>query len=331
VPRLSVLGVNVRTMSDHGQAELDAVTRPRVIVSIIATVDGRVTLSRSERLLEDGPNQRWKSAWPPDVVDLLERRTAAIERRHHPTVVLEGSGTFVADEADALDLPGTNVPAEVLQTDFLPYRSPRWFAVVDARGRIAWTHKGDENTSLLVLASHSTPLSYLARLRQERIPYLLAGEYQVDLTHALPKIRAQLTAQCVVSEAVGGLNAALLRAGLVDELHIITIPALVGGLGTPSVMDGPPLEPRLAPRPAANDRCPGRKSRNHLGALRGHLGERDVEVELTSFYIRRLDKQIDRLPTAVISFIMQKACEWFRPKLDQGSGFRPIKDHANGG
>ena len=129
----------------------------------------------------------------------------------------------------------------MLRTDFLPYRSPRWFAVVDARGRVAWTHKGDEETSLLVIASHSTPLPYLAVLRQERIPYLIAGARQVDLSAALAKIRTQLGARCLVSQAGGGLNGALLRAGLVDELHIITVPALIGGLGTPSVMDGPPL------------------------------------------------------------------------------------------
>ena len=40
----------------------------------------------------------------------------------------------------------------------------------------------------------------------------------------------------------------MLRAGLVDELHIITVPALIGGLGTPSVMDGPPLEPGSLPQ-----------------------------------------------------------------------------------
>ena len=40
----------------------------------------------------------------------------------------------------------------------------------------------------------------------------------------------------------------MLRAGLVDELHIITVPALIGGLGTPSVMDGPPLEPGSPPQ-----------------------------------------------------------------------------------
>lgn len=234
-------------MSTDQPAGPDGVTRPRVIVSVTATADGRVALSRRERLLDDGPNRRWKAAWPPDAGDLLTRRAAAIEQRHHPTVVLEGSGTFVADGAGSLDLPDTTVPADVLWTDFLPYRSPRWFAVVDARGRVAWAHKGDEETSLLVIASRSTPLPYLARLRQDRVPYLLAGARRVDLRSALAKIRTQLGAQCLVSEAGGGLNGALLRAGLVDELHIITVPVLIGGLGTPSIMDGPPLEPGSLP------------------------------------------------------------------------------------
>jgi 2,5-diamino-6-(ribosylamino)-4(3H)-pyrimidinone 5'-phosphate reductase len=143
--------------TDH-PAGHDGITRPRVIVSVVATVDGRVTLSRTERLLDDDPNLRWKATWPPDADDLLARRAAAIEERHHPTVVLEGSGTFVADAAGSLHLPDTGVPADVLRADFLPYRSTRWFAVVDGRGRVAWTHKGDGETSLLVIGSRSTPL-----------------------------------------------------------------------------------------------------------------------------------------------------------------------------
>jgi len=226
---------------------MDCVNRPRVIVSVTATADGRVTLSRMERLLDDGPGLRWKAAWPRDVGDLLARRAAAIEQRHHPAVVLEGSGTFAADGAGPLDLPDASMPAELLLTDFMPYPSTRWFAVVDSRGRVGWTQKGDEETSLVVIASRKTPLPYLAYLRQEQIPYLVAGADRVDLKSALVKIRTKLGAACLVSEAGGGLNGALLRAGLVDELHIITVPALVGGLGTPSVMDGPPLEPGSHP------------------------------------------------------------------------------------
>jgi len=219
-----------------------------VIIAVTAAADGRVTLSRMERLLDDGPNRRWKAAWPPDVGDLMARRAAAIEQRYHPEVVLEGSGTFVADDAGSLRLPDTSVPAGVLRTDFLPFRGARWFAVVDSRGRVAWTDTGDEQTKLLVLATRSTPLRYLARLRQQRIPYLLAGAHRVDLTAALAKIRTQLGAECLVSEAGGGLNGALLRGGMVDELHIITVPALVGGLGTPSIMDGVPLETGSLPQ-----------------------------------------------------------------------------------
>jgi len=43
-------------------------------------------------------------------------------------------------------------------------------------------------------------------------------------------------------ESGGTLNAYLLRAGVIDEVHIITVPILVGGLGTPSIMDGKQLE-----------------------------------------------------------------------------------------
>ena len=76
-----------------------APTRPRVIVSSTASLDGRITLSKPERLLTPDVDRRWKSHWPPDVPELIAQRAANIEERHHPTVFLEGSGTFVADTA----------------------------------------------------------------------------------------------------------------------------------------------------------------------------------------------------------------------------------------
>jgi 2,5-diamino-6-(ribosylamino)-4(3H)-pyrimidinone 5'-phosphate reductase len=235
--------------------------RPRVVVSVTATADGRTALSRVERLLDDDARRRWQSVWPPDVPDLLKRRAEAIEERHRPTVVLEGSGTFVADSAGPLDLPSprTGLAADSAgplglpslaagpAADFLPVRSAKWFAVVDGRGRISWTHKQDGDTRLIVVVASGTPAAYLAHLRREAIPYLVAGADRVDLASALAKMRDELGAACVLSEAGGGLNGALLRAGLVDELHVITVPALAGGAGTPSVMDGPPLTPGASP------------------------------------------------------------------------------------
>jgi riboflavin biosynthesis pyrimidine reductase len=62
-------------------------------------------------------------------------------------------------------------------------------------------------------------------------------------------MKHQLGVTCVVSEAGGGLNGALLRAGLVDELHLMLLPSLVGGLGTPTIFDGVPLQPGQLPTP----------------------------------------------------------------------------------
>lgn len=102
-------------------------------------------------------------------------------------------------------------------------------------------HKGGGDFDLLILVAHATPAEYLAYLRREHICYLVAGRERIDLNAALSRMATRLGVSSVVSKAGGGLNAALLRAGLVDDLHITLIAALVGGLGTPSTFDGPPL------------------------------------------------------------------------------------------
>lgn len=221
---------------------------PRVIVSSTASLDGRITFSRRERLLTPDVGRRWQSHWPPDVPELIAQRTANIDERHHPNVVLEGSGTFVPDTAGPVTgVPGQHDPSD-LRRDWLPKRSPKWFAVVDGRGRVPWSFTGGADVSLLVLACAITPLSYLAWLRALEVPYLLAGDDRVDLPLALEKMRSLLTATCVVSEGGGGINGALLRSGLVDELQLIWFPTVIGGADTPSSFDGDPLTPGNAPR-----------------------------------------------------------------------------------
>jgi riboflavin biosynthesis pyrimidine reductase len=139
-----------------------------------------------------------------------------------------------------------------LHTHFLPEDlvtpGRRFFVVVASRGRVRWSQKvGERDEHLLVLVSELTPSSYLAFLRDEAIPYLVAGTDRVDLPRALELLRTRLGVATVVASGGGLLNGGLLRAGLVDEVDIDFLPAIIGGGGAPTLFDGAPLGPEETP------------------------------------------------------------------------------------
>ena len=157
------------------------------------------------------------------------------------TVVLEGSGSFVDVDAQAPPWPAPTTPEQELWRDHLPAPPRSWFVVADSRGRVDWTFTGDDTTVLHVLVCRATPPGYLQRLRDLGVGYFVVGERQVDLRVALARIHQVLGAGRVIVDAGGTLDAAVLLRGLVDIVNIVTLPGLVGGSGTPTMIDGPPL------------------------------------------------------------------------------------------
>lgn len=210
---------------------------PRVVITTTASADGRVAISRDTLLLEPETARRWAAMKPPGTDEFLRARRAG----HRATVTLEGSGSFVEAGGAPLTLPAVALPEDVLRRDSIPRTAPSWFVVADSRGRVDWTFTGDDQTALVVLVCDATPAGYLQLLHDRGIGHLSAGSGRVDLTLGLAAVASALQAESVVADSGGTLNAALLRAGLVDEIDIVTLPGLVGGIGTPSIVDGDPL------------------------------------------------------------------------------------------
>ena len=232
-----------------------AMERPRVVMSVDASADGKVALTRQQILIQQPSGRLWTGMVPPDADPLHGEFLELVREQYECTATLVGSGSLAADYAEPQPLPAFEGDAGGLYADFLPPEitgqasPPRmWFAAVDSRGRIRWTEQ-HPGWDVLVLVCRSTPADYLGYLRRQRICYLVSGNDRVDLATALSAMATKLGIRCVLCEGGGGLNGALLRAGLIDELSLTLVPALVGGLGTPSVLDGPPLAVGERPTP----------------------------------------------------------------------------------
>ncbi len=229
--------------------------RPRVVMSVGASVDGKVALTRQQTLMQQPSGRLWADATPARADPLQPDLFELVRQEYGCTATLEGSGSLVPEGSEPTPLPGCGIdPAELYQS-FLPAEivsrpsPPRtWFTAVDGQGRVRWIEE-HADWDVLVLVCRSTPADYLGYLRAEGICYLVAGDDRVDLAAALSAMATEVGIRCVMSTAGGGLNGALVRAGLIDELTLTLSPVLIGGVDTPSVLDGPSLAVGEAPTP----------------------------------------------------------------------------------
>jgi riboflavin biosynthesis pyrimidine reductase len=202
----------------------------RLVTFNVTSIDGRIGISRSTPSSLDA---RWKPLDRFETVDVLSL--------HGARVSLEGSNSFTARDAPGAvfdDRAEASVPAG----DFLPAKlrthSGGWFVAIDSRARVRWATAEMDDTKLAVLISRRTPAAYRLFLREHDIPYLEAGGDHVDLGQALHRLGEVFNVDCVVSNAGGVLNGALLRAGLVDEIDIQFLPAVIGRAEAPAIFEG---------------------------------------------------------------------------------------------
>ncbi len=219
--------------------------KPFVYMFIVASVDGRISFGPNRTMWQDMDDSHKYIGAKGEKVhrEVLE----LLRQRHHPTADILGSNSVVTKDEPLKDLPPAPGEIAPLLEDFLPEdvcRNPNlrgWLVVVDGQGRLRSGYRGDEDSGqyMIHLVSRSVPAEYLFFLRQQNIPYLVCGQQQVDLVQAMEKLRHKLAVSSAVTTAGGRLGGALLSQGLLDEIHIVVHPNVVGGLSVPSLFDCP--------------------------------------------------------------------------------------------
>jgi len=91
---------------------------------------------------------------------------------------------------------------------------------------------------VIILTTKSASSKKLAALRARGAEVKICGATEIDFPAALRWLRAKWNVRWLLCEGGGELNAALLRAGLVNELHLTVCPKIFGGRHAPTIADG---------------------------------------------------------------------------------------------
>jgi riboflavin-specific deaminase-like protein len=114
--------------------------------------------------------------------------------------------------------------------------------------RVIVSGSGSINADASIFQKHFSPVIILttARISKNDFNKLKAvadevkifGEHEINFRSALRWLRTIWKVERLLCEGGGELNAALFRAGLVDELHLTICPKIFGGWHAPTIADG---------------------------------------------------------------------------------------------
>ena len=91
---------------------------------------------------------------------------------------------------------------------------------------------------IIVLTAGSAPPKRLQRLRRVADDVGIFGETEIDFSAALRWLSQKWNVKRLLCEGGGHLHEAMLRTGLIDELHLTICPSIFGGRNAPTLADG---------------------------------------------------------------------------------------------
>lgn len=122
-----------------------------------------------------------------------------------------------------------------------------FFAVAfDPHGRLGWKSSriidadgdpGYDGAKIIEVLTHQVSGRYLTYLQTMGIPYVFAGDTEIDIDEALFKLKAYFGISKLLLEGGSILNGAFQRAGVIDELSMVVSPIVADTEDKPLFLD----------------------------------------------------------------------------------------------
>lgn len=137
--------------------------------------------------------------------------------------------------------------------DYLVDEVGDYFAVAfDPHGRLGWKSNriidddpGYGGAQIIEVLTHQVSCQYLTYLQSMGIPYIFAGDTEIDIEEALFKLKAYFGINKLLLEGGSILNSAFQRAGVIDELSLVVAPTVADAEDKPLFMDAQMEQYRL--------------------------------------------------------------------------------------
>lgn len=141
------------------------------------------------------------------------------------------------------------IKPDLVRMDFMldaEYLSGFYAIAFDTNGKLGWKSNkivdpdgdpGYDGAQIIEVLSESVDERYLAYLEEMEIPYIFAGENEIDIEFALYKLRNIMGIETLLLEGGSIINGAFQRAGVIDELSLVVAPVVADKNDKPLFMD----------------------------------------------------------------------------------------------
>lgn len=138
----------------------------------------------------------------------------------------------------------TEYPSIESKDDFIPDNLSGVYAVsFDPKGKLGWKSNkiidedpGYNNAQIIEVLTTQVDGHYLGYLQDMKIPYIFAGETEIDVNLVLEKLKNLVGISCLLLEGGSIVNGYFERAGVIDELSLVVAPIVADAEDKPLFM-----------------------------------------------------------------------------------------------